>query len=51
MTAKTRYSPDAIPESAFEYVPDEDEYFETGDYEELAPHMGVRRCVHGLRAP
>jgi len=27
-------------EDAFEYVPDEDEYFETGDYEERAPHMG-----------
>ena len=27
-------------EDAFEYVPDEDEYFETKDYEERAPHMG-----------
>ena len=27
-------------EDAFEYVSDEDEYFETGDYEERAPHMG-----------
>jgi hypothetical protein len=26
--------------NAFEYLPDEDEYFETQDYEERAPHMG-----------
>lgn len=27
-------------EGAFEYVPDEDEYFETSSYEERSPHMG-----------
>jgi hypothetical protein len=27
-------------EDAFEYDPDRDEYLETGDYEERAPHMG-----------
>jgi hypothetical protein len=27
-------------EDAFEYVPDQDEYFETREYEERAPHMG-----------
>jgi hypothetical protein len=27
-------------EDAFDYIPDEDEYFETRDYEERAPHMG-----------
>jgi hypothetical protein len=27
-------------EDAFEYDPDRDEYFETRDYEEQAPHMG-----------
>ena len=26
-------------EDAFEYVPDEDEYFETKDYEERAPEL------------
>lgn len=34
------YFKEMVMDDAFEYAPDEDEYFETGDYEEQAPHMG-----------